>query len=121
MAKYSKNYLPILFNIYLTDKRIEKDPLRQLLFETIKSYLKITDLKLVNEFLQRTLEKYKMTTSDDYTKYSLLDLMAIIVPYTTCSQLNVVYKLALDGIHVSKYGSDWTLIVLWHVVCRLDS
>jgi hypothetical protein len=90
-----------LFNIYLTDKRIEKDPLRQLLFEAIRSYLKITDSKLVNDFLQRSLEKYKLETSDSYTRYSLLDLIAAIVPFIMESQLNVVYHLALDGISVS--------------------
>ncbi len=117
MGKFAKNYLPILFNIYMMDKRLEKDPLRQLVLDTIKSYLKISDSLLCNEFLQRAFAKYsespKQTTetaaaaspspipeNDLFTKYSLLDLISIMVSFVNEENIQIVYDLAITGINV---------------------
>ena len=116
MSKYSKNYLPILFNIYMMDKRLEKDPQRQLVLDSVKSYLKISDNSLCNEFLLRAFKKYTDTYSNDekatdkptdendlFMKYSLLDLISIMVVYGNDCNINSVYELAINGINVSNY------------------
>lgn len=119
MSKFAKNYLPILFNIYMMDKCLDKDPLRQLVLETIRSYLKIADNTLINEFLQRAYNKYveitvniKSTTAaavDDgtdkldnnlFTKYSLLDLLSVMVGHSNEKQIKSVYDVAIVGINV---------------------
>ena len=44
VRKYAKNYLPLLFNLYTSEKwNHSRDPVRQSVFETIKRYLTITD------------------------------------------------------------------------------
>ena len=113
MSKYAKNYLPILFNIYMMDKRLEKDPLRQLLLETIKTYLKISDNELCNEFLQRAYNRYCETSADVaqtsagdaasevdfFLKYSLLDLINILVSYANETNIKIIYDLSINGIN----------------------
>lgn len=56
MAKYAKNYLPLLFNVYTSEE--SKDlPDQQLVLDTIKDYLSVTDgqvLRIVHTILQYT-------------------------------------------------------------------
>lgn len=59
MSKYAKNYLPILFNIYTTEIRLDKDPTRQSLIDTVKCYLKITDPVLANTYLLQAIKNYE--------------------------------------------------------------
>ncbi len=116
MTKFAKNYLPILFNIYMMDKRLEKDPQRQLVIDTIKSYLKISDNSLSNEFLMRAYDKYTQLylvkkpkgeeetsgsgeENDMFMKYSLLDLIGIMVLYANEKNIKIIYELAINGIN----------------------
>lgn len=68
MSKYAKNYLPLLFNLYTTEKwNQSRDPVRQSVFETIKRYLTITDLTLCQSFFDKSLEKLKNPDLDQIT------------------------------------------------------
>jgi len=68
MSKYAKNYLPLLFNLYTTEKwNQSRDPVRQSVFETIKRYLTITDLTLCQSFFDKSLEKLQNPDLDQTT------------------------------------------------------
>ncbi|CAF4449020.1 unnamed protein product, partial [Rotaria magnacalcarata] len=70
IAKYAKNYLPLLFNLYTSEKwNASRDPVRQSVFETIKRYLTITDHELCQQFFDKSLEKMKNTELDQTTLY----------------------------------------------------
>ena len=43
MQKYSKNYLPILFNLYLSESESGNDKVSLPILETLKAYIRITD------------------------------------------------------------------------------
>ena len=43
LQKYSKNYLPILFNLYLSESENGNDKIALPILETMKAYVKITD------------------------------------------------------------------------------
>lgn len=69
LGKYAKNYLPLLFNLYTTEKwNHSRDPVRQSVFETIKRYLTITDRVLCQTFFDKSLEK---TTNEDLDQTTL--------------------------------------------------
>lgn len=51
--------MPILFNLYTTEITLEKDPVRQSLLDTIKTYLQITDLPLINTYLLHAVTKFE--------------------------------------------------------------
>lgn len=74
MGKYAKNYLPIMFNIYTTEIRVDKDPSRQSLIDTIKYYLKITDLELINNYLLQAIKNYDIQSKKHYESLQNKDL-----------------------------------------------
>ena len=43
LARFAKNYLPLLFNIYASDAESPKDPKKLAVYETIKCYMQIAD------------------------------------------------------------------------------
>lgn len=51
--------MPILFNLYATELTLEKDPVRQSILDTIKCYLQITDLGLINTYLLHAVKKFE--------------------------------------------------------------
>lgn len=63
MVKYSKNYLSIMFNVYTTEIKLEKDPVRQSLLDTIKCYMKIADPILLNTFLTQSIQHFENHSS----------------------------------------------------------
>jgi ribosomal RNA-processing protein 12 len=70
MSKYAKNYLPLLFNLYTTEKwNLSRDPVRQSVFETIKRYLTMTDSALSQSFFDKCLEKIQNSDTDQNTLY----------------------------------------------------
>ena len=68
IAKYAKNYLPLLFNLYSTEKwNMSRDPVRQSVFETIKRYLTVTDHTMAQSFFDKCLDKIQSTDIDQTT------------------------------------------------------
>ena len=45
--------------MYTTDIKLEKDPIRQSLLDTIKYYLQISDLELINTYLLHAVKNYE--------------------------------------------------------------
>lgn len=63
MQKFAKNYIPILFNIYITEnKQDNQDKTRLAVLETIKTYFKITETSvcyiLNNIFIKIKFSKF---------------------------------------------------------------
>lgn len=148
MSKYAKNYLPILFNLYISDISIDKDPNRQSVLDTIKCYLKVADAQLANTYLQQAIKNYenysksyeeslknkktdennnsgnkvvfdfdkkskdKKTVASQvaepslFSKYSSLDLIAVLAEYANDSSIATVYELAINGIEVCLHPNS---------------
>ncbi|CAF0826341.1 unnamed protein product [Adineta ricciae] len=91
VAKYAKNYLPLLFNMYTSEKwNMSRDPVRQSVFETIKRYLMITDSVLCQQFFDRSLEKTQNADIDQITLTYLLDIVLALVPYLDEKRLELL-------------------------------
>ena len=43
LAKFAKNFIPLLFNLFTAEVEDEADKTRQAVFETIKIYMQIAD------------------------------------------------------------------------------
>lgn len=70
ISKYAKNYLPLLFNLYTTEKwNLSRDAVRQSVYETIKRYLTITDSTLSQTFFDKSLEKTQNVDIEQLTLY----------------------------------------------------
>lgn len=101
LAVYSKNYIPALFNVYLTrpkDKSVKDsgEPTisagqRQAAHFTIKTYLQIVPKPKCNEFLGLIMNKYNNET-DSFRKQAFLDLARAFLPYLDCDLLQRLYE-----------------------------
>ncbi|CAF1145441.1 unnamed protein product [Rotaria sordida] len=91
IGKYAKNYLPLLFNLFTTEKwNRSRDPVRQSVYETIKRYLTITDHTLCQTFFDRSLEKIQNTEIDQTTLTYLLDIVLALVIYLDEKRLELL-------------------------------
>ncbi|XP_042866976.1 RRP12-like protein [Penaeus japonicus] len=90
LATYAKNYLPALFNVYLTKpkgkagKKTEEPMIHQsqrlAAYSTIKTYLQIVPQPKCQEFLNLIMNKYD-TETDSFKKQAFLDLGRAFLPY----------------------------------------
>ncbi|UJR27399.1 hypothetical protein I4U23_008689 [Adineta vaga] len=105
IGKYAKNYLPLLFNMYTTEKwNMSRDPVRQSVFETIKRYLTITDPTLCQTFFDKSLEKIQNTDIDQITLTYLLDIILALLPYLDEKRL-ILLEEKLKQLFGMKDGS----------------
>lgn len=56
LARFSKNYLPILFNLYTGSSEVEEGD-RLPLLQCVQAYITITDQTLVTTFFNKIVEK----------------------------------------------------------------
>ena len=70
LSQYSKNYLPILFNLYTAEDN-EGDADKLAILETVRVYLSITDHKVSN-LPSMLLHLLNRITREDKTKFVFL-------------------------------------------------
>lgn len=98
VARFSKNFLPILFNLYTTDPVRDKDPTKLAVLETIKCYLQITDKQSVKTYCEKCQEKLKEEDMSSYKRYALHDLLIAMLPYLGKTELLPVFNLATENL-----------------------
>uniref|UniRef100_T1I3K1 NUC173 domain-containing protein n=1 Tax=Rhodnius prolixus TaxID=13249 RepID=T1I3K1_RHOPR len=93
MGKYAKNYLPILFNIYMTKVTgSDEEGARLATLETIKVYLKISEKVLTKELFDRALEKVQNKESEEFIKENVMDLLKALLPYQQDQDIAKLYN-----------------------------
>ncbi|KAK6629400.1 hypothetical protein RUM43_003217 [Polyplax serrata] len=104
LSKYAKNYLPLLFNLYLT-KAVGTDESGERLaaYETIGVYLTITSPEQCGDLFDRVLKRMEETDKEDlFSKESLMDILKLLLPYQNNERLNVVYEMCLKILKTTK-------------------
>lgn len=115
LALYAKNYIPALFNVYLTrpkdksKKEIEEPTIsngqRQAAYFTIKTYLQIVPLPKCKEFLGLIMTKYN-DEIDSFKKQAFLDLARTFLPYLDSSLLQRLFEKVTPLIGSAKDSKD---------------
>ncbi|XP_045190399.2 RRP12-like protein [Mercenaria mercenaria] len=96
LSRFSKNFLPILFNLYTTDPVRDKDPSKLAVLETIKCYLQITDKQSVATYCDKCRERLKEENITAYKRYALHDLLIGFLPYLSKTELLSMFQLAIE-------------------------
>lgn len=96
IARFDKNYLPILFNVYTT-KPIGSDEEGQRLaaLDTIKVYLSVARPELTQSLFTTALQRLNSSSEDpedSFIKESILDLIRALVPYQNADNINLLYE-----------------------------
>lgn len=103
LVTYAKNYIPALFNIYLTKNKtvgakegeatIENGQ-RLAAYHTVKVYLTIVPKPKCKEFLSLIMQKYN-SEEDAFKKRALLDLSRNFLPYLDLELMQRLYEKVL--------------------------
>ncbi|XP_046687227.1 RRP12-like protein, partial [Homalodisca vitripennis] len=77
LARFAKNYLPILFNLYTTPvKGSDEEGIRLATLETVKVYLSVSPSELCSELFDRALVKLDtLEKNENFVRESVLDLL----------------------------------------------
>ncbi|XP_026293865.1 RRP12-like protein [Frankliniella occidentalis] len=103
LARFAKNYVPILFNLYTTKANgSEEEGHRLAAYETIKVYLSIADSTLQNDLFERAFQKLKGEEVDKFIRESVMDLLRVLVPYQGPDNIAILYNLIKEGIAETK-------------------
>ena len=101
VAKYSKNFFPILLNIYTTEySSTPKDKLLPV-FETFQSFLRISNAEKIAELNSKTLERYSQSP-DEYAKLAYLDLMRAFLPFLDEANLVTLFAQVAEPLLQEK-------------------
>jgi len=96
LARFAKNYLPILFNLYTTKPNgTDEEGQRLAALDTIKIYMTITSSELANELFDRAFKKLNETNADTFFKESIYDIIRVLIGYTDITRLSKCYDMCI--------------------------
>ncbi|XP_052752082.1 RRP12-like protein [Galleria mellonella] len=92
LARFAKNYLPILLNIYMTPaKGSTAEGQRLAALETIQVYLTISDQGLREELFKNALQQLELSQDNHFQRESILDIIRLLVLYQDSDQIAVLF------------------------------
>lgn len=93
ISQYSKNYLPILFNLYINKpKGSYENDLRLNILDIIKLFLKITPNEVLNQIFNNALTRLKNTKQGEFAYNMLFDIVECFVAYLKSEELKTLYN-----------------------------
>ncbi|CAK1541827.1 unnamed protein product [Leptosia nina] len=94
LARYAKNYVPILLNIYMTPvKGSTAEGQRLAALETIQVYLTISDQALREELFNNALNQLEGSANNHFQRESILDIIRILVFYQSSSRIADLFEI----------------------------
>ncbi|GFS59549.1 RRP12-like protein [Nephila pilipes] len=122
LAKYAKNYLPILFNLYLTEPQNKsEDQIRLPVYETCKLYLFITDKQLVTSFFEKAIERVRSAESGIFMQHASIDLCKAMVSCINEDQLQELYELSKSLLQDSNRTTKKKAYSVIREICSSES
>ncbi|XP_067120936.1 RRP12-like protein [Centruroides vittatus] len=93
MTRYAKNFLPILFNLYTTESKDDKEESTRLaVFDTIKIYLRVSEKELCETLFQKAEEKLKDSNITSFNRRALLDICRALIPFINENHLQFLFS-----------------------------
>ncbi|XP_040571896.1 RRP12-like protein [Lepeophtheirus salmonis] len=117
LGKYSKNYLPILFNLYSSSSDVG---LRNSIYETIKLYASISPKNLMNSMYDTALARHS-DSSDENVKESILEIIKVLVLYQDEARIDKVYNIIVSKINSKNHKDQKKAYRLLEDLCKISS
>ncbi|XP_050071792.1 RRP12-like protein [Anopheles maculipalpis] len=93
IARFAKNFLPRLFNIYTTKPNGSyENEVRQTAFETIQAYLSITPTPVLDEMFNVALQQLQEKAPGTFIYDTLFDIVEQLALYQTKDKLVEIYN-----------------------------
>ncbi|KAG7200816.1 hypothetical protein KM043_003187 [Ampulex compressa] len=105
LARFSRNYLPLLLNLYVTKPNgTDEEGQRLAAFDTMKIYLTITNQNLANELFDRAFDRLVNLDTDDFIMESACDILRVLMGYTDLARLKTLYDVCVPYLKDNSKG-----------------
>uniref|UniRef100_A0A7N8X2L9 Ribosomal RNA processing 12 homolog n=1 Tax=Mastacembelus armatus TaxID=205130 RepID=A0A7N8X2L9_9TELE len=105
MGRFSKNFLPILFNVYSQQPAAgEPSTFRMAVLDTIKVYLTVTETQMICSFLQKCTERLSSKDSTEFTRLSMMDLLVAMAPFVDAVTMTKTFELIRPYLETKEPG-----------------
>uniref|UniRef100_A0A8C2WZB4 Ribosomal RNA processing 12 homolog n=1 Tax=Cyclopterus lumpus TaxID=8103 RepID=A0A8C2WZB4_CYCLU len=102
VGRFSKNFLPILFNVYGQKPAAgESGTYRMAVLDTIKVYLTVTETEMICTFLQKATDRL---SSSDTTELSMMDLVVAMAPFLDEDTITKTFELVKPYLETKEPG-----------------
>ena len=96
VARFAKNFLPILFNLFTTKPiGAEETGQRMSVFESIKLYFSLADSGLLGEMFDKAFERNRDTSTELFVRDSCLELLRVMMSFVDESRVKRMYDLGM--------------------------
>nr|XP_033797330.1 RRP12-like protein [Geotrypetes seraphini] len=118
VSRFAKNFLPILFNVYTQQPETRESTTYRLpVLETIKTYLAITEQKMVCGFLEKASEKLTDSASSEFTKNAMLDLIIVMAPNADECSMSRMYCTIHPFLESKEHGMQKKAYRILEEIC----
>ncbi|GIY53891.1 RRP12-like protein [Caerostris extrusa] len=122
MSKYAKNYIPILFNLYLTEtKNKEEEKIRLAVYETCKLYIQIADRTLITIYFQTGMQKMRSSESKDFILHGTLDVCKAMISCIDGDQIKELYEYTKPLLQNENNTTKKKIYSLIKEICSSES
>uniref|UniRef100_A0A665UWM2 Uncharacterized protein n=1 Tax=Echeneis naucrates TaxID=173247 RepID=A0A665UWM2_ECHNA len=105
VGRFSKNFLPILFNVYSQQPAAgESGTYRMAVLDTIKVYLTVTETQMTCTFLQKATDRLSSTDSTEFTRLSMMDLVVAMAPFLDEVTMTKTFGLIRPYLEIKEPG-----------------
>nr|XP_032825258.1 RRP12-like protein [Petromyzon marinus] len=106
VGRFSKNFLPIFFNIYTEGDSSQGAPdgARLAVLETVKSFLSITDEQLICSFFEKASDKFQNPQTEHAVRLLVMDLVVVMTPFVDEAHLANIYATVLPHLQSRDVG-----------------
>uniref|UniRef100_A0A8C0IUR4 Ribosomal RNA processing 12 homolog n=1 Tax=Chelonoidis abingdonii TaxID=106734 RepID=A0A8C0IUR4_CHEAB len=118
VGRFSKNFLPILFNVYSQPGDAGGSAAdRRAVLDTIRMFLTITEQQMVCGFLEKASEKLTSPESTEFTRLSILDLIVAMAPYADEPSLGALYRTIQPSLQSKEHRVQKKVYRVLEEVC----
>lgn len=122
LARFSKNYLPILFNLYSTEtKDKNEERVRLVVYETCKAFLQITEKELCKTYFEKAIDKLMSSDASDFMQQCMIDICRAILQYVGVPEIQKIYEYCKPLLKDSNHTTQKKSYSVLNELCSSDS
>jgi ribosomal RNA-processing protein 12 len=122
LAKFSKNFLPILFNLFTSRPAGSEEAGQRLAaLETIKTFFKISDKDLLCSMFDKAMEKGQAEEIDAFTKDAVQDLLRCLLSHVDMDRIQILYNSSLQRITSKDNKEQKKTYKMIEEICKCDT
>ncbi|XP_072293683.1 RRP12-like protein [Eucyclogobius newberryi] len=105
VGKFSKNFLPILFNVYGQQPPAgESGTYRMAVLDTIKIFLTVTEKQMICTFLAKATERLSGADNTEFTRLSMMDLIVAMAPLVDEATMTKTFEFTKPYLEIKEQG-----------------